>query len=379
MRILLASSSSGSRGGGEIFLRYLAGGLRELGHTVGVWMSESSQMDELADHIASDGIEVLRDRYTNTYHRPLRSLSALLPSSEMGKIRKHWAAWNPDIIHINKQNLEDGLDLYKLAATSSIPAIGTLHITQSQKSLGAVAGGLRDAVARRALQKFSLPLTAVSDLRAEQLAAFSGNTVTSIYNGVPAPDTDSLAGWRVTSREALGWDENLIGFLGVGRMVPQKRPLEFIRLARSIHSLYPATRFAWIGDGELSEDWDRETEGATGWIQRLPWQQSTAPWFAAADVFLHTAAFEGLPFAVLEACSFRLPLLLPDSVIQEASPFQAARIPSSDHPENWMTEIGDPGFRSKLGETAHALFLEHFSLTSMVQGFSHLYETTLKR
>jgi len=38
MKILLVSSGSGSRGGGEIFLVYLAQGLTDRGHEVLVWM-----------------------------------------------------------------------------------------------------------------------------------------------------------------------------------------------------------------------------------------------------------------------------------------------------------------------------------------------------
>ena len=35
MRILLVSTSSGSHGGGEIFLHYLGKALADLGHTIG--------------------------------------------------------------------------------------------------------------------------------------------------------------------------------------------------------------------------------------------------------------------------------------------------------------------------------------------------------
>lgn len=379
MRILLVSSSSGSRGGGEIFLRYLAGGLRELGHNVAVWISTGTQMDELAALLADDHIEVLRSPYTNTYHRALRSLSSLLPSPSLSDIRSCWEGWDPDLIHINKQNLEDGLDLYQLAAGMATPSLCTIHITQSQHSLGAVAGRLRDAVARRTLRRFPVPLTAVSDLRASELSLFAGREAPSIYNGVPEPDADSLSRWRSETRGKLGWEEKTLGFLGVGRMVPQKRPLEFLRLAREIHSRYPEARFAWIGDGELAAEWDSETSDASAWIQRLPWQTSTAPWFAAADVFLHTAAFEGLPFAVVEACSFRLPILLPGSVIQEAEPFQLAHIPSSDAPETWIEEIGQATYRSALAEKAHQLFVEHFSLSSMAGTFASHYQDAATR
>ena len=77
MRILFASSSSGSRGGGETFLIYLGEGLAARGHDVALWTSSHPRMDEIAVRFAAFG-EVRRVEYTNTYDRPRRSLAALM-------------------------------------------------------------------------------------------------------------------------------------------------------------------------------------------------------------------------------------------------------------------------------------------------------------
>jgi len=372
MRVLLISSSSGSRGGGEIFLRYLAKGLVSEGDEVAVWMSADEQMNELAAQLASDGVEVLRSRYRNTYHRPARSLSTKMPWQWKQEMLELWAAWKPDLLHVNKQNLEDGPDLVRAANEFSAPAVCTVHITQSQRSLGAVGGGIRDLAARRNLRTQKLPLAAVSDLRGEELGKFAGRDATVLYNGVPCPPDDQLASWRSETRATLGWEDGAVGFLGVGRMVAQKRPLEFVRLAEAIHQAHPEARFAWIGDGDLSDDWDRQAAGM-GHLQRLPWQDSVDPWFAAADVFLHTAAFEGLPFAVVEALSHGLPTLLPDSVIQEAHPFQQAGVPCSDRPEDWLAEVCSPAFRQQQRDKSLNLHSRHFSLKAMALGHQEFY------
>ena len=53
MRILLVSSGSGSRGGGEIFLDYLGKGLTDRGHEVLMWIPNHPRMDELAEQMRS--------------------------------------------------------------------------------------------------------------------------------------------------------------------------------------------------------------------------------------------------------------------------------------------------------------------------------------
>ena len=75
MKILFASSSSGSRGGGEKYLVYLGRALAERGHEVIGWMSGHARMDEVAAEFAAFG-RMVRSNYRNTYDRAGRSLSA---------------------------------------------------------------------------------------------------------------------------------------------------------------------------------------------------------------------------------------------------------------------------------------------------------------
>src|SRR6185437_6538073 len=110
MRILLVSSGSGSRGGGEIFLNYLGGALAARGHSVISWMPAHARMNELASQCAEFS-QVVRAEFRNTYDYRSRSLATLVNSRSSDSIARQWAELNPDIIHVNKQNLEDGLDL----------------------------------------------------------------------------------------------------------------------------------------------------------------------------------------------------------------------------------------------------------------------------
>src|SRR4051812_6222031 len=107
MRILLVSSGSGSRGGGEIFLDYLGKGLTDRGHEVTVWIPKHPRMDELAEKCIRFS-QVVRADYSNTYDHRVRSLSTVFNWGVSRRIAREWQALRPDVIHINKQNLEDG-------------------------------------------------------------------------------------------------------------------------------------------------------------------------------------------------------------------------------------------------------------------------------
>src|SRR5215467_9063478 len=110
MRVLLVSSGSGSRGGGEGFLEYHANALACLGHEVAMWIPNHPRMDELASRCGKVAA-VTRSEYTNTYDHSGRCLTTWLNWPTSRRIAREWAAMEPDVIHINKQNLEDGLDL----------------------------------------------------------------------------------------------------------------------------------------------------------------------------------------------------------------------------------------------------------------------------
>src|SRR5262249_49495032 len=106
MKILLVSSSSGSTGGGENYLHYLAVGLARLGHRVQAICSTAPAMDKLAENLGRVG-EVRRVKFINTYQRPARSLGAALDFEQQLRLRRTFQECRPDVLHINQQVAED--------------------------------------------------------------------------------------------------------------------------------------------------------------------------------------------------------------------------------------------------------------------------------
>ncbi len=378
MKILLVSSSSGSRGGGEIYLLYLARSLARRGHQVTLWASSHPRMDELAALFTEVGT-VIRSEYTNTYDHRTRSLASFLNFSGAARIADEWKALRPDVIHVNKQNLEDGLDLLRAATLSKFPSICTIHLSQTAAYLKASLAWLRDRIARRALEAYNGPLVCVLDERARDLQNFLGSNgrIHAVANGVELYDLGKKPAVRESKRAELSIAPNELLIVAVGRLVPQKRPFVFLDLAEKIHARLPHTRFVWVGDGALSKEWD-ERAARLGCVRRVGWQRSVSEFLFAADVFLHTAEFEGLPLAILEALSAGLPCAITPNLLAEMPFLDATNSISIGEGGAWAEILSEPARRDALGKNARQLAEKCFSFDTMAARYETLYEEARK-
>jgi len=380
MKILFASSSSGSRGGGELYLLYLGESLAQRGHEVILWASSHSRMDELCESFSRFG-KVVRATYRNTYDHPLRSLATCLDFGGSSRIAREWEGIAPDLIHINKQNLEDGLDLLQAAERLPVPSVCTIHLTQSARYLGAQLAPTRDFSAKRALKKFKGPFVAVLENRRTNLLRFLGNEaeIRTIPNGVPVFEPAELARLRPATRKELLLGEESLLVTAVGRMVPQKRPLLFLEKARQLLVHIPNARFLWVGDGWLSNDWDHyvaEHDLAQA-VSRVPWQTHVLPFLAAADLFLHVADYEGLPLALLEAMSAGLPCAVADNLLEEMPFLNAENSIPVGRGSEWIDAIRDRAALSRIGRASRELLLREFSFAKMAARYEELYASVL--
>ena len=380
MKILLASSSSGSRGGGELYLVYLGRALAQRGHAITLWASAHPRMDELANTFSGFG-EVLRSDYENTYDQRGRSLASYLNFGASRKVAAVWRAAEPDFIHLNKQNLEDGLDLLRAARLSGVPNLATIHLSQSARYLRAKLAWPRDFVARRALRRYPGLLVTVLENRQRDLADFLGDSprIRMIPNGVPLFDLTRRAAGRAAKRAELGFAESEQLFIAVGRMMPQKRPLLFLEKARQILQTLPEAKFLWVGDGALSGEWDARVaaKGLGHSIRRLPWHNDVQSLLLAADVFMHVADFEGLPLAILEAMSAGLPCAITDNLLGEMPFMTAENSIAIGADESWIAQLREPALLRARGAAARRLAEEKFSFGKMAESYEALYRETL--
>jgi glycosyltransferase involved in cell wall biosynthesis len=93
----------------------------------------------------------------------------------------------------------------------------------------------------------------------------------------------------------------------LGRISAQKGPDFFRRAVQLSRAWGLPLQWTWVGGGAPGEEAALRDAGAlvTGWLPR----QAALERLAAADVYVHTAAWEGFPVSVLEAAALDLPIV----------------------------------------------------------------------
>ena len=164
-------------------------------------------------------------------------------------------------------------------------------------------------------------------------------------------------------------------------MEPQKRPMLFLELAERLHRRLPRARFLWVGDGALASQWDQWVAGheLNQVISRVGWQTDVKPFLFAADFFLHVAAFEGLPFAIIEAMSTGLPCAIPWDLSREISLFSNDRVFFIEDEENLASGLANKDALQAKASAARALAQEHFSIEKMASEYEGAYLRLLRK
>ncbi|HWY87309.1 MAG TPA: glycosyltransferase family 4 protein [Gemmataceae bacterium] len=383
MRVLLMSSSSGSLGGGEQYLIELGRGLATLGMEVATGMSDHARMDALDSACSSFG-KVMRVPYRNTYDRLLRVVGAVLARPTIGRFKAFFRAVRPDLVHVNKQNVEDGLDLLLAAKQARIPTVATIHIARSMTELQSHGGFLRDKVATGVLRRSPAHFITVARHCSRQLLVscpgLDPRRVHSVWNGVAcAPEAD-----RQAIRAEWGCRPGDLVLGCVARLEQQKDPLFVLEL---LAQLPEQTKLVWVGDGRLRDDFARATarHNLVSRVHAEGWRADARRRLAGFDVFLLPSEYEGFPFAVLEAMAAGLPCVVSDvdgtreAVIDGETGFLCR---SKDQAQ-WLARLGvllgDPGMRERMGRQALERMRLHFSLEAMAAGTAAVYEHVLGR
>jgi len=102
-------------------------------------------------------------------------------------------------------------------------------------------------------------------------------------------------------------EKNVFTVVTTGRAARQKHPALFNKIALAFKE-NDQLKFIWIGDGVERSLLTASNISITGWVDKSDVERL----LRSADLYLSTALWEGLPYAVLEAMSMQLPLLLSD-------------------------------------------------------------------
>gem|GEM_PF-678972 len=139
--------------------------------------------------------------------------------------------------------------------------------------------------------------------------------VHQIFNGVDEIEFDPACysqAQRQQIAEKLGLPEGRKIITFIGRMHPQKRPMDFVELARRF-SADSSLLFLMVGDGPLGEAVERETTriGLKSLVRHSFYRPSSDV-FAISDVVVMPSEYEGMPMVILEAQAMGTPVVATD-------------------------------------------------------------------
>lgn len=388
MKVALVSSGSGSRGGGEIYLRFLAEGLRLAGHGVHALVPAASRMDDLARSLEPHAT-VERLNVTSTYDRRLRNIAAVLDRRQQQQVAARLLELSPDIVHVNQQVAEDGLDFLLAAVRSCLPWVSTIHIARSASALGARFGRLRDIVTAETLRGHQTAVIAVSSASMAQLQSRFGQRVRAprihvVHNGVPGVDPEQLRQARNRARSDWGAGARDLVIGTVGRIEAQKNPLALIDYVAPLAEDGRSIRLVWIGDGAMRDELQLygRSSGRGVPLNVDGWRVDAALRMAGFDIFLLPSLYEGLPLALLEAMHAGLPVIAartdgtPEAVRHGETGFLCRT------GEDWLTALrtlaNDPEIRAQLGAAARIAARERFSIEAMARATAAVYEVRVQ-
>ena len=391
MKVLLISTGSGSRGGGELYLLYLAEELVRQGHDIHLLFPDHPRMDEIITLFPA-GVTVHRARLRNTYDRKLRQVGAVLDIINQSKYRQSILEIHPDIVHINQQVAEDGLDLLLAARSLQIPCVTTIHITRSAKNLGARFGRLRDWLTETILSKSRIDIITVSNemrrLLIERLGQTEAvtNRIHRVYNGVSCEGNIGQE-TRKHIRQAWGVDDESPVIGTVGRMEEQKNPFFFLDLVTALHLQGKIKKAVWIGDGRLRSDIEQRSKnsGLSGVLHIDGWRNDVMNRLHAIDIFILPSRFEGLPLALQQAMCAGLPVCASDvdgmhEAIEDGKNGYLCR---PDDKQQWLNKIsgllGNPDLGKKMGLKGKEIARDRFSKKSMASGTLAVYKQLTER
>lgn len=163
--------------------------------------------------------------------------------------------------------------------------------------------------------------------------------------------------------------------VGIGNLKPQKNAEDFLRVAEAALREVPEASFVFVGDGPLRARLEGRilAKGLSGKVKLLGWRRDAAELLAAADAFLLTSLWEGLPRALVEAMKTGLPCAcyaadgVKDLLRDGENGFCAP-------PGDWerlascvVRLLGDEGLRRRLGAAAAASVGPEFDIDGMVR------------
>jgi glycosyltransferase involved in cell wall biosynthesis len=291
-------------------------------------------------------------------------------------------AWRPDVLHSHM--VHANLMARVLRLFVPIPAlVSTIH--------NIYEGGRVRMAAYRLTNALVDHMTIVSQAAADRFVSegiVPKNILTVVPNGV---DTDRFrtvpASARESLRDSMGLEREFV-WLAVGRFEVAKDYPNMLRAFATVHQRHPRAVLLLVGRGTLQAESEALAQalGLEEAVRFLGVRQDVPELMSAADAYVMSSAWEGMPMVLLEAAAAGLPIVSTvvggnDEVVRDQE--SGFLVPPRDPDGLGMAmarlmELPDADRRS-MGERGREHVRAHYGLSRVVERWEDLYREILAR
>lgn len=291
MRIFILSTSMGM-GGADQQILILAQAMQARGHEV--------RIVALAP-LGAMGLEAQRAGIP-TESLDLQRNLGIVP--RFFRLVRMIRAWRPDVLHSHM--VHANLVARAARAFAPVPAlVSTIHSINDGGTLRMAAYRLTSGLVDR--------FTIISRLAAERYVAIGAVPETRLQvvpNTVDTARFRPLPQARAAIRQELSVGDGFL-WLAVGRFEPAKDYPTMIAAFARLAAERPDSHLVLVGEGSLKSEVERLVRegGLGGRVRLLGVRRDVPELLSAADGYVLSSAWEGMPVAVLEASAVGLPVV----------------------------------------------------------------------
>lgn len=198
-----------------------------------------------------------------------------------------------------------------------------------------------------------------------------------IYNGIKE-DGDYNSEYIEQLKIKFKLDGKII--IGVAaRLDKQKDPWTFIKIAENIIKKHENVKFVYIGDGDLKNEIKKyiTKKDLLNRIVLLGFRNDVEAFLEIFDIYFITSLYEGLPYSLIEATKFKLPIIGSDTIgINEIviNGINGLLFERKDIKEgiNKLDKLINSNLYS-MKENSFRIYKQNFTLEKMIKRYEKLY------